>query len=112
MDNESKSDRRQQSWRQRVVRVLIGLLAGYIAYVPALAIVDFLTNGRIDPAIFFYGLYLPFQFPLLLLEDFRDTLRSEEFVLQIIGVSMMIAGAFVGLKFRGSSKRLVALKLR
>jgi hypothetical protein len=85
----------------------LGLLLGYVAYVPALGIILFLTYGRVDRDLFFYGLLLPIQLPLLLLEDFRGSLQGEELLLLVFGVSLQVLGVVIAIKLRRKvSKRM------
>jgi hypothetical protein len=84
---------------QALVRIgagIVGLLLGYVAYLPALAIVMFMAYGRVDEEKYFYGLYLPFQSPLLLSEDFRGNLLGEEFFLLVLGSALLVLGAILG----------------
>jgi hypothetical protein len=83
----------------------LGLLVGYIAYIPALGIVLFLKYGKVDGEIFFYGLYLPIQVPLLLLGDFRETLQGEGQLLQVLGILMMAPSVFVALRMRKTGRK-------
>lgn len=79
-------------------RFLLGLLAGYIAYFPALEMILFLNYGRVDKRLFIYGLFLPFQLPLLLNSDFRETIRGDELTLQLFCVASMLLGAILALR--------------
>lgn len=99
MGKESECKAKQRSYG-RVIgrRFLLGLFAGYVAYLPALELILYLTYGRVDKELFIYGLYLPFQLPLLLNRDFRETLRGDELILQLFSVAFMGLGALVAVK--------------
>jgi hypothetical protein len=83
-----------------LLRAAIGLIAGYIAYLPALGIQQFLTFGRFDGELFFYGLCLPFQFPFVFFLDFRGSYTDGEILLQIVGISFMILGVWLAVHAR------------
>jgi hypothetical protein len=86
------------------ISITLGLIMGYLAYLPALGMILFLRYGRIDRWLFVYGLLLPIQAPLLLNEDFRGNLQNEEMLLLIIGDMLLALGVILSLKFRRSGE--------
>jgi len=88
------------SGNRLLLRSVIGLIAGYLAYLPALAIEQVLSFGKLDGERFFYGLYLPFQLPFIFFPDFRDSYTSGEIFLQLIGIALMILGVWFALRTR------------
>jgi hypothetical protein len=78
-------------------RIELGLIIGYLAYLPGLALILFIAYGRIDQDLFFYGLYLPLQLPLLASGSFRENLTANEFLLQSFSVVLIAFTTFIAL---------------
>ncbi len=91
---------RRRYWGRVLLRVLTGLVIGYVAYLPAFAIQQYMSYGRIDRERYFYGLYLPFQFPFVLFPDFRDSYTTGEILIQIVGILFMTLGIWLALRAR------------
>lgn len=97
---ESKNTQRIAEWSKLAIRALAGLTAGYLAFLPVLGIVLVQLDGRIDALRFFYGMFLPFQAPLLLSPAFRSGCVAGEIPLDLTGASLLIVGAAIALLAR------------
>jgi|HubBroStandDraft_5_1064220.scaffolds.fasta_scaffold472380_2 hypothetical protein len=74
---------------RRLLLTLLGIAAGYAAYIPVLIIVEYATYGRVDSEKAFYALYYPFNAPFLL------TASGDELILTLAGTVLIIAGIIV-----------------
>ena len=97
---ESKGAQRVAEWSRLAIRTLAGLAAGYLAFLPVLALVLIQLDGHIDGLRFFYGMFLPFQAPLLLSPAFRSGCVAGEIPLDLTGASLMVLGASIALLVR------------
>jgi hypothetical protein len=97
---ESKATSKWVEVGRLAVRALVGMLAGYLVYLPVLATVLHTTDGNIDGERFFYGLFLPFQSPLLVSAAYRRGCTSDELLLDIAGALFLALGALVSLLAR------------
>ena len=102
---ESKNTQRIAQWSKLAIRTLAGLAAGYLAFLPVLAVVLVQIDGRFDPVRFFYGMFLPFQAPLLLWPAFRSGCVAGEIPLDLTGASLLVLGVSVALLMRRRPSR-------
>jgi hypothetical protein len=80
-------------WIRSVLRIILGLIVGYISYLPVLLIVEYASFGRLDMEKAFYALYCPFQAPFLVLPSTWRNPHVNEITLQFVGGAFLIAGA-------------------
>ena len=85
-------------WNKRVLRLLAGLLGGYLLYLPVLFIVEHAIYGRIDTERAFYALYYPFEAPYLVVRSSWKNAPPDEIVLQIAGGVLLVTGALLSLR--------------
>jgi hypothetical protein len=78
-----------------ISRTFVGIIAGYVAYIPALFVVEYATYGRIDSEKAFYALYYAFGAPFLLTPSGWKYAQIDEVLLNVIGTVFMISGAIV-----------------
>jgi hypothetical protein len=76
-----------------IIRTVIGMLAGYVAYLPTILVVEYSIYGRIDSERAFYALYFAVGAPFLLTPSGREFVRLDEVVLSLIGGSLIVLGA-------------------
>jgi hypothetical protein len=100
-----------RSWGRIAWFVLRGMLAGYVAYIPFLAVTEYVLFGRVDEERFFYGLFNPLLFPHLawppLWKAIGEIEGSADIFLICAGDVLLIAGAIfsVWLGSRGEENR-------
>jgi hypothetical protein len=74
-------------------------LAGYIAYIPLLAVTEYILFGRVDEERFFYGLFNPLLFPYVawppLWKAIRETEGDAGFFLICAGGVLLIGCAIL-----------------
>lgn len=97
---ESKATPRFVEGGKLAMRALVGMIVGYMAYVPVLSAVLHMTDGNIDGERFFYGLFLPFQAPFLLSTSYRRGCSTDELLLDLTGALFLALGAAVALLLR------------
>jgi hypothetical protein len=102
---ETKSTQRIAEWSRIAIRTLAGLTAGYLVFLPVLAVVLVQLDGHIDGLRFFYGMFLPFQAPLLLSPAFRSGCVAGEIPLDVTGASLLILGVAVAFLARRRTSR-------
>ena len=102
---ETKSTQRIAEWSRIAFRTLTGLTAGYLAFLPVLAVVLVQLDGHIDGLRFFYGMFLPFQAPLLLSPAFRSGCVPGEIALDVTGASLLILGVAIAFLARRKASR-------
>jgi hypothetical protein len=82
-----------------LIRVLVGLICGYLVYLPFLFGVEYLFFHRLDGEKVFYALYCPFESPYLLAPSTWKTSSTPELLLELVGGLLLIGG--VGVALRG-----------
>jgi glycopeptide antibiotics resistance protein len=92
---------------RKIFRTFIGILAGYVAYIPALFVVEYATYGRIDSEKAFYALFYAFGAPFLLTPSGWKYARIDEILLNLIGAILLIFGAIVA-NWRAARSTLTA----
>src|SRR5580704_4894692 len=85
-----------------VLRILAGLIGGYLAYLPILLITEYLMRGRIDSERAFYALFYPMEAPYLVVPYFWRYASVDEVVLKLVGGALLVAGVLLAL--RGTKK--------
>jgi len=90
-------------------RTGVGILAGYVTYLPAIFVVEYSIYGRIDSERAFYALYFAFGAPLLLTPSGRQYVRLDEEVLSLVGGALIVFGVFIANSRRGRSLPLFRL---
>ena len=105
-------------WGKIVWLVARGCVAGYMVYVPVLAVIERLTFGRIDEEHFFYGLFAPLLAPYLLAPAFWKSVRGnghDELALILAGIVLLGVGAtlslWLGYKRRPPNDAITELSL-
>jgi hypothetical protein len=74
-------------------RTLLGLLAGYVAYLPTIFIVEYAIYGRVDAERAFYALYYALGAPFLLTSSGWQYVQKDEVILNLLGALLLICGA-------------------
>jgi hypothetical protein len=86
-------------YRMRALsRVFVGLLCGYLIYLPFLFGVQYLSFHRLDGERIFYGLYSPFESLFLLAPSTWRNSSSQELLLKSVGGLLLIGGAAVSIR--------------
>lgn len=83
-----------------LLRALVGLMLGYLVYLPFLVGVEYLFFHRLDGERVFYGLFCPFESPFLLAPSTWRASRIDELVLEAIGGLLLIGAVVTALRRR------------
>ena len=86
-----------------IFRTVIGMLFGYIAYLPTILVVEYAVYGRIDSERAFYALYFAVGAPFLLTPSGREYVRLDEVLLSLIGGAFIVFGVVAANSRRGRS---------
>jgi len=86
-----------------IFRTVIGMLFGYIAYLPTILVVEYAVYGRIDSERAFYALYFAVGAPFLLTPSGREYVRLDEVLLSLIGGAFIVFGVVAANIRRGRS---------
>jgi hypothetical protein len=78
-------------WRP-VYRTFLGFICGYLAYLPAILIVEFALYGRLDSERAFYALYYAIGAPFLLWPSNWENLPQDELILNFVGAILISSG--------------------
>jgi hypothetical protein len=87
-------------WRP-VYRTFLGFVCGYIAYLPAIYIVEYALYGRVDSERAFYAMFYAIGAPFLLLPSnwgylrHLDNLQQDELILNIVGALLIASGIVI-----------------
>jgi hypothetical protein len=73
----------------------LGFLCGYVAYLPAIYIVEYSLYGRVDSERAFYALFYAIGAPFLLLPSNWNYLQNDELILNIVGLFLIASGIIV-----------------
>jgi len=90
-----------------VYRTFLGFVCGYLAYLPAILIVEYALYGRVDSERAFYGLYYAIGAPFLLWPSSWEYLQQDELILNIVGAFLITFGIVIA-----NSKKTRALIFR
>jgi hypothetical protein len=81
-------------WK-RVYRTFLGFLCGYVAYLPAIFIVEYALYGRVDSERAFYALYYAVGAPFLLSPSNWEYLQNDELILNLVGALLIASGIII-----------------
>jgi hypothetical protein len=70
--------------------VVLGLLCGYLAYLPIMLVYERWTYGRWDGEKVFWALYCPLLFPYLMTSSSRQALTLDETRLVPLGGGLLL----------------------
>jgi hypothetical protein len=113
-ENRMGSDHRQlgnylpldwTTMKERVTAVALGLLGGYLAYLPIMLAYEKWAYGRWDSEKVFWALYCPLLSPYLVSVSTRQTLSLDEARLVPIGGGLLILAILLSL-WRTSQRRV------
>ncbi len=83
---------------RRLAFMLLGILIGYIIYLPMLLIIEYAFRRAIDSERSFYALYDPLLLPYLLTPAGWRVSSPDDIVSIICGGTLLIAGCVVGFR--------------
>ena len=78
-----------------IYRTGVGAFCGYVAYLPAIYIVEYALYGRADSERVFYALFCPIWLISLLLDHDNAYLPKDELILTITGSVFVISGIVI-----------------
>jgi len=81
-------------WRI-LLRIFLGFLLGYVAYLPVTCAVEYALYGRIDFEREFHALYYAIGAPFLLDRSNWQYLQKDELILNILGAVLIATGVFI-----------------
>lgn len=84
-------------------RTFVGALVGYVAYLPAIFVVEYAVYGRVDTERAFYALYFAIGAPFLFKPSGWNYIRLDEVLLNLVGGTLIVLGAVAANSRRGRS---------
>lgn len=91
--------------KRRVVAIVLGLLGGYLAYLPVMLAYEKWTYGRWDSEKVFWALFCPLLSPYLISPSSRQTLTLDEGRLVPVGGALLVLAILLSL-WRAKQRRV------